>query len=189
MAHDVDNALVDYAHSYLLLPDDIKSQVATPESLAGASLQTVLDALHDLDVALEGSAILASARIEAVAYAPGAGAIEAAARQPGVGNDQSPTCAQPTGIAAQYWFPLKNFISPIKDQGNRGTCWAFTAIGAIESRERVQNANPVNLSEQFLVNKVKEDWDESDFTDGYWSERALNTAVDAGQPLPTKGPL
>ena len=186
-AHDVGNALTNYAHSYLVLPDSIKSQVPTPESLAGASLEAILAALHDIDVALEGDPGLATARVEATAYAPGAVSIEAAAIQPGVGNDQDAACTQPTGIAAQYWFPLKNFISPIKNQGNRGTCWAFTAIGALESRERVQNANPVNLSEQFLVNKVKEDWDESDFTDGYWSERALNTAVDEGQQLPNEG--
>src|SRR5690606_31286460 len=82
---------------------------------------------------------------------------------------------------------LKNFISPMKSQGNRGTCWAFTAIGAVESRERVQNANPVNLSEQFFVNKVKEDWDESEYTDGYNSVRALNLAVVEGQALPGEG--
>src|SRR5690606_21711316 len=176
-AHDVDNALMDYAHTYLVLPDDIKALVATPESLAGASLEAVLEALHDIDVALDGSAVLTAARLEEVAYAPGGGTVQAAAIQPGVSNDQPAACTQPTGSAAQYWFPLKNCISPVKDQGNRGTCWAFTAVGALESRERVQNANPVNLSEQFLVNKVKEDWDENDFTDGYWSERALNTAV------------
>jgi hypothetical protein len=186
-ANDVDNALTDYAHTYLVLPDDIKSQVPTPESLAGASLEAVLAALHDIDVALANNSVLTSARAEAFAIAPGGGVIDAAAIQPGVGNDQDAACTQPTGIAAEYWFPLKNFISPIKNQANRGTCWAFTAIGAIESRERVQNANPVNLSEQFLVNKVKEDWDESDFTDGYWSDRALNTAVDEGQQLPSEG--
>ncbi|HZJ08194.1 MAG TPA: C1 family peptidase, partial [Trueperaceae bacterium] len=44
-----------------------------------------------------------------------------------------------------------------------------------------------NLSEQFLVNKVKEDWAESDFTDGYFAERAANLAVDEGQALPNEG--
>lgn len=184
---DAGNALTAYTHAYLVLPDEIKAQVPTPESLEGASLEAVLAALHDIDVALQGSPVLATARVEAFAVAPGGGALEPAAIQPGVGNDQDAACTQPTGIAAEYWFPLKSFISPIKNQGNRGTCWAFTAIGAIESRERVQNANPVNLSEQFLVNKVKEDWDESDFTDGYFSDRALNKAVDEGQQIPGEG--
>src|SRR5690606_1578825 len=105
-------------------------------------LEAVLAALHDVDVALEGSAVLSTARAEAAAIAPGAVALEAAAVQPGVGNDQDPMCAQPTGIAAEYWFPLKNFISPIKDQGNRGTCWAFTAIGAIEAESASRTPTP-----------------------------------------------
>ena len=34
-------------------------------------------------------------------------------------------------MVARYWFPLKYFISPVKNQGGRGTCWAFTAISAM----------------------------------------------------------
>ena len=70
-------------------------------------------------------------------------------------------------MVARFWFPLKSFVSPIKKQANRGLCWAFAAIGAVESRERVQNNNRVDLSEQFLVNKVKQDWDDDDYNDGY----------------------
>src|SRR5690606_16516104 len=69
-AHDVANALTDYGHTYLVLPDDIKALVAAPESLAGSPLEAVLAALHDVDVALEGSAVLSTARAEAAAIAP-----------------------------------------------------------------------------------------------------------------------
>lgn len=75
---------------------------------------------------------------------------------PGNGADNDGTFA-PTNLAGLYWFPLKSFISPMEQQASRGTCWAFTAIGAPESRERVQNDNAADLSEQILVNKVKQD--------------------------------
>jgi hypothetical protein len=103
----------------------------------------------------------------------------------GNGLDNDGLCT-PTQLQKRYWFPLKSFVSPIKQQAKRGTCWAFSAIGALESRERVQNNNPANLSEQFLVNKVKQDWDSSDFSDGYWSDKALNTALIKGQVFPNE---
>lgn len=182
LADSAANALIDYRQSYMLLPDELKSGLPTPDSLANAALEAIQQALRDLDAALAGSGSLGTARLEPSPSGPPMAPAQTIA--PGMGNDQDAACAAPTGLAALYWFPLKNFISPMKNQGMRGTCWAFTTVGAIESRERVQNANAANLSEQFLVNKVKEDWDESDFTDGYNSVRAANLTVDNGQVLP-----
>src|SRR5690606_20832653 len=186
LADSAENAMVDYRQTYLLLPESIKAGAPTPESLAGATLEEIRQALADIDAALDGSDSLGTARLEQVPNQPGSD-LAAAQIAPGVGNDQDAACAAPTGLAAQFWFPLKNFVSPVKNQGARGTCWAFTASGAIESRERVQNANAANLSERFLVNKVKEDGAESDFTDGSFAERAVNLAVDEGQALPNEG--
>lgn len=184
-AQDVENALLDYRQTYALLPPDLQAEAPEPDSLAGADLAEVREALGRLDELLGGSSTLDldNVRPEAAPLAPG-GYSPSAAVSPGQGRDQDAACAAPTGYVSSKWFPLKNFVSPVKNQANRGTCWAFTAIGALESRERVQNGSSVDLSEQFLVNKVKEDWDESDFTDGYWADRALNTAADEGQVLP-----
>ncbi|WP_052351742.1 C1 family peptidase [Deinococcus pimensis] len=178
-SRDVGNALADYRLSYTLLPDALRPQAPTPESLQGQSLEAVRAALAQLDTLLGSAPVsLGPARLEARAVAPQAIA-------PGNGTDNNGTCT-PTNLVARYWFPLKNFVSPVKNQAGRGTCWAFTAIGALESRERVQNDNRVDLSEQFLVNKVKQDWDASDYTDGYWSERALDTAAARGQVFPSE---
>ncbi len=182
LAQDPENALADYALSHGLAPADIQAQLPTPESLQGAPLADVHVALAQLEALLSAStnpAVLGTARLEE------AGAVWAAAVVPGNGSDNDGVCA-PANLAGLYWFPLKNFISPMKQQAARGTCWAFTAIGALESRERVQNDSAADLSEQFLVNKVKEDWDASDFTDGYWSERALSAAADRVQRLPSE---
>jgi C1A family cysteine protease len=43
-------------------------------------------------------------------------------------------------------------VNPIKDQGQCGSCWAFSAVGAIESAYAIeQNTSPISLSEQQLV--------------------------------------
>lgn len=176
-----DNALSDYRLSYSLLSDDLKSQLPTPDSLQGKSLQEVQAALAQLNSLLatpKATRLIRTARLE-----PGGPKVSSQAIVPGNGSDNTGPCT-PTNLYAKYWFPLKNFISPIKNQAKRGTCWAFTAIGAVESRERVQNNNPADLSEQFLVNKVKQDWDSSNYSDGYWSDKALEKAVDKGQNFP-----
>lgn len=97
--------------------------------------------------------------------------------------DNDAPCAPPSGIYKSYWFPLKKFISPVKSQGSRGVCWSFAAVAAVESRERVQNDNAIDLSEQFLIYKLKFDWDPSFLVEGGSSERTLNAGVDHDQGL------
>ncbi|MBB5376691.1 hypothetical protein HNQ07_002155 [Deinococcus metalli] len=180
-AQSVANALDDYRLSYSLLAPDLAAQLPAPDTLQGAPLAEVQAALESLEALLGAHpTALKAARLE-----PGGG-LGPQAIAPGNGTDNNGPCT-PTNYVKRYWFPLKNFVSPVKNQASRGTCWAFTAIGALESRERVQNDNPADLSEQFLVNKVKQDWDANDYSDGYWSERALDTAADKGQAMPPEG--
>lgn len=175
------NALAAYRLSYDLLPANLRAKAAAPESLSGQSAEAIGQASHHLDGLLANHPeLLGAAKLDT------SHRMSAQTVSPGNGKDNNGTCT-PSGLAAKYWFPLKNFVSPMKDQANRGMCWDFTAIGALESRERVQNNNPANLSEQFLANKVKQDWDANDFVDGQWPEKALQYAVDKGQTLPSEG--
>ena len=181
LAASAANALSVYSMTYALLPADLQAQAPPPASLSGRPLADVQAALAAVDALLGTLTDLDHTSIDPYSLAPGGGELEQFSA--GNGMDSGTSCAAPTGFVARLWFPLKSFVSPVRDQANRGTCWAFTAIGAIESRERVQNANPVNLSEQFLVNKVKNDWDENDYTDGYNSLKAINTATSKGQAM------
>jgi len=47
-----------------------------------------------------------------------------------------------------------NWLTPVKDQGGCGSCWAFSAVGAAESALEIAANNPnlnPDLSEQYLV--------------------------------------
>lgn len=45
----------------------------------------------------------------------------------------------------------KQKVTPVKNQGNCGSCWAFSAVGAIESKIAIDGKKLQNLSEQMVV--------------------------------------
>jgi cathepsin F len=57
--------------------------------------------------------------------------------------------AKPT--AASLDWRTKNGVSPVKDQGQCGSCWAFSTVGFLEAQSLIQNQAAVTYSEQQLV--------------------------------------
>lgn len=70
-------------------------------------------------------------------------------------------------------------VTPVKDQGNCGSCWAFATIAPLESAIKIKDGVTVDLSEQWLLSCNSDGWDCSG---GWW-------AHDYHQWKPGKCPL
>lgn len=63
-----------------------------------------------------------------------------------------PTVLRSVGdIPASIDWRDQKKVNPVKDQGQCGSCWAFSANGAMESRYAIKSGNLISVSEQQLV--------------------------------------
>ena len=79
----------------------------------------------------------------------------------------------------------KGAVTPVKDQGQCGSCWTFSATGAVEGFYFTQNGKLLSFSEQQIVDC---DTDEDEGCNGGWHYLAIEYAGKNGLELETDYP-
>ncbi|CAD5232419.1 unnamed protein product [Bursaphelenchus xylophilus] len=83
---------------------------------------------------------------------------------------------------ASFDWRSKNGVTPVKDQKQCGCCYAFAAVGAIESQYKIKNKKDIDLSEQQAISCTYEQsaYDNNGGCDGGSSPGVLRYAIDKG---------
>lgn len=94
--------------------------------------------------------------------------------------------AAPSGVQHDAAFDWRdkdgeNWVTPVRSQGVCGSCWAFSAVGVVESAVRIYTEDPdkeIDLSEQHLVSECCS----AGSCSGGWPDWALDYIRDTGVP-------
>jgi len=79
----------------------------------------------------------------------------------------------------------KGAVTPVKDQGQCGSCWTFSTTGVVEGNYFLQNAKLLSFSEQQIVDC---DTDQNEGCDGGWPYLAVQYATSNGLELESEYP-
>ena len=74
------------------------------------------------------------------------------------------TITATSGLPEKFDWRNSGGVTPVKNQGHCGSCWAFGTVGVLESVIKIESGYTVDLSEQWLVSCNKANWG----CDGGW---------------------
>jgi C1A family cysteine protease len=101
----------------------------------------------------------------------------AAAEPPAAAADGGALTALPSSY---NWCSLGG-CTPVRDQGNCGSCWAFGTVGPLESAILIQDGASKDLAEQYLVSCNTDGWG---CDGGWWAHDYHQWKYPAGEPGP-----
>ncbi|KAK4769820.1 hypothetical protein SAY87_030352 [Trapa incisa] len=67
------------------------------------------------------------------------------------GSLENETFEGHVGLSLSIDWRRRGAVTPVKDQGNCGSCWAFSTVAAVEGINKIRTGHLVSLSEQELV--------------------------------------
>jgi len=75
-----------------------------------------------------------------------------------VSQDEAAKTSTLLGLPAVYDWKAKGKVTSIKNQGSCGSCWAFAAVGVMESVVKIKYGKTEDFSEQYLVSCNTSGW-------------------------------
>jgi len=73
-----------------------------------------------------------------------------------VARQIEPTILDAVNIPSEYDWRNHGAVNPVKNQGQCGSCWAFSATCSMEGHHAIQSGNLISLAEQELVDCDKQ---------------------------------
>jgi len=95
---------------------------------------------------------------------------------------QAPTANLP----ASFDWSAKGAVTPIKNQGQCGSCWAFSTTGSLEGANYLKNKNLISFSEQALMDCSTKYGNHG--CNGGLMDDSFYYVIDNGIPLESKYP-
>jgi C1A family cysteine protease len=116
---------------------------------------------------------------------------EKAAGKSRIGHDQRPSATgrrssrvKRQTIPTSFDYRTYGWVTPVKNQGQCGSCWAFAAVAGMESNYLAYSGSTLDLSEQEMVDCVTQ----SSGCGGGWSDAALDYIASNGAAVETTYP-